>query len=278
MHFIYLITNLINNKVYIGQTNNPILRWSQHKSNAKYNRGHQVITKAMVKHGVSNFTFEVIASCKDQKNADSCEAEIINQYDSRNIYKGYNIDAGGNTTPRTPDILKKISESLKKHYQEHQSHMKGKKLSEEWKLNMSKASIGKPGTNTGKNFDDTWRLKISKSLAGKSRQNRRRFNQNIEKQICKLYTDENYSMYALGKKFNCQRSLISTILKRNNIKQRDSNYRGHQNIKKKFSEIQEKEICELYLNNNLNIKDLSVKFNCGKTTIRDILLRNNVKL
>lgn len=33
MYFIYRITNKINAKVYLGQTNNPALRWSQHKHN-----------------------------------------------------------------------------------------------------------------------------------------------------------------------------------------------------------------------------------------------------
>lgn len=33
--YVYLITNQITNKHYIGKTNNKNLRWSQHKSKAK---------------------------------------------------------------------------------------------------------------------------------------------------------------------------------------------------------------------------------------------------
>lgn len=167
MNFIYRITNNINRKIYIGQTNNPNLRWSQHKSNAKYNRGQQIITRALTKYGVENFEFEVIASCLDQMAADEAEEQIIIQCESRNPLKGYNVSAGGNTSPRTPEILQKISESLKKHYEEHDGWLKGKKLSEEWKENISKASVGKIGTNTGKKFSDEHKKKMSISHKGK---------------------------------------------------------------------------------------------------------------
>src|SRR5271154_5899767 len=101
MHYLYKITNTENKKVYIGQTNNPSLRWSQHKSNAKYNKGNQVITRAITKYGSEKFEFEVIASCLTQEDANITEEEVIAQYNSRNKMIGYNVDAGGNTTPRT---------------------------------------------------------------------------------------------------------------------------------------------------------------------------------
>ncbi len=167
MHYLYKITNTENKKVYIGQTNNPILRWSQHKSNAKYNRGQQVITRAISKYGADKFEFEVIATCLTQLNADEMEALIIIQYDSCNPIKGYNIAAGGNTTPRTYDMLQKISKSLKKHYETHDNWLKGGTLTEDWKKKISKSSMGKGGTNTGKSFNNNWKANISKSLIGK---------------------------------------------------------------------------------------------------------------
>lgn len=274
MHFIYIITNIINNKIYIGQTNNPQLRWAQHKSNAKYNRGQQVITRAMSKHGTSNFIFEVIASCILQEDTDKSEAEIIIQYDSRNPNKGYNIDAGGNTTPRTPEILKKISDGLKKYYSVNHNHMKGKNLPEEWKINISKASLGKAGANLGKKFNDDWRLRIARSQVGKERKNRRRFTESIENEICSLYLEENRSTYYLGKQFSCTRALILDILQRNNVQKRKTQYKGRRgNI---FSSEQESEICKLYLSGKFSIADIAKNFNRGKTTIRAILIRHNL--
>lgn len=274
MHFIYIIKNIINNKIYIGQTNNPKLRWSQHKSNAKYNRGHQVITRAISKYGSDNFIFEVITSCQTQLDADKKEEEIIIQHDSRNPRKGYNIDAGGNTTPRTPEVLKKISDGLKRYYASHCNHMKGKKLPKQWKANIAKSSVGKPGTNSGKKFDDDWRLKISKSQIGKEKKNIRRFTEKVEKEICKLYVDKGRSMYSLAKQFKCNRTLIADILQRHSITTRKSNYTNKKNLK--FSLEQENNICEEYKCGNISRIALAKKFSCSKTTIREILLRHGI--
>lgn len=278
MHYLYKITNTINQKVYIGQTNNPPLRWSQHKSNGKYKRGQQVITRAITKYGADVFEFDVIATCLTQDDVDIIEDRLIRQYDSRNKEIGYNVDRGGNVTPRTPEIIAKISESLNKFYATHISIRKGIPLSEEWKAKLSKAATGKPGTNTGKTFDNEWRIGISRSQAGKEKKSKRRFSEDIEKEICRLYVEEEKSTYALGKEFDCQRTTIADILKRYNIETRKSNYTGHSNGKNIFSLEQEKEICDLYLTGSISRAEVSRKFNCGKTTIRDILLRHNVKL
>lgn len=167
MHFIYKITNLINNKIYIGQTNNPNLRWSQHKSSAKYNRGNQIITKSISKHGADNFIFEVIATCLTLSDANESEEIIIKQYDSCNILIGYNIDAGGNALPRKPDVSLKISLSLQKYYSENNNWNKGKNLTKEWKDKISKSHIGLIGTNIGKKFSEEWKEKMSKAKKGK---------------------------------------------------------------------------------------------------------------
>jgi group I intron endonuclease len=167
MHYIYRITNIENKKAYIGQTNNPDLRWSQHKSNAKYNRGQQVITRAISKYGVDKFEFIVIASCLTQANADKLEEIIIAQYDSQNFMKGYNVDAGGNTTPRTLEILRKISEGLQKYYETHSNWNKGRVLTEEWKKKISESHIGLIGTNTGKTFSEAWKKNMSAAKLGK---------------------------------------------------------------------------------------------------------------
>jgi group I intron endonuclease len=276
MHFIYKITNKINNKIYIGQTNNPLLRWSQHKSNAKYDRGQQVITRAITKYGSDNFDFEVIASCQSQEDVNLTEEQMIAQYNSRNPEIGYNIDAGGNTTPRTPEVLQKISEGLRKHYETHDGWLKGGNLSEEWKENISKASIGKEGANTGKTFSDEWRGKMSTSLAGKEMKSRRRFSEEVEKEICHLYVEERKSTNALANQFDCYKTTISDILIRNKVERRRKvNYSNGRNL---FTIEQELEICNLYTNTTLSRTEISKKYNCGKTTIRDILLRHHMPL
>ncbi len=55
--YVYQITNLINNKKYIGITNNYIKRWSNHKSG---NSKNMVIGRAIEKYGIENFKFEIL--------------------------------------------------------------------------------------------------------------------------------------------------------------------------------------------------------------------------
>jgi len=277
MYFIYQITNTTNNKLYIGQTNNSDLRWSQHKSNAKYNKGGQVVTRAMVKYGIDAFKFDVIATCKSQEDVNRTEAQLIKQYDTRNPFKGYNVDVGGFVSPRPAEIGLRISDSLKKHYETHESPLKGIPFSREHRNKISKGSMGKAGTNEGKTFDNEWRLAIAKSRVGVESKAHRRFSEEIEKEICRLYMEEEMSGYALGKKFDCMRNMITTILKRNGVEIRKSNYNKSSNGCNKFTLEQELEICDIYKSGMVSRRELAKINKCSVTTIGNLLLRNNIK-
>lgn len=167
MHYIYKITNNINGKIYIGQTNNPTRRWWQHTSSARCNKGNQLITKAMIKHGLDNFDFSVICTCCTQEDTDEIEILLIKQYNSTDMSVGYNLAKGGSKLISTPEIRNKISKSLKEYYKNNDGANKGKVLSKETRDKISKSSMGKPGTNKGKKFSEEWRQKISESNMGK---------------------------------------------------------------------------------------------------------------
>ena len=72
MYYIYKITNKINNKIYIGQTNNIKRRFNSHKNNKR-----SVISKAINKYGVENFTFEIIEIIHNVEQANDLEIEYI---------------------------------------------------------------------------------------------------------------------------------------------------------------------------------------------------------
>jgi group I intron endonuclease len=82
---IYKITNLINNKCYYGQTRQPPnRRWSQHKQNAKKG-GKMVLYAAMRKHGIENFTFEILQFCNSKSELAYYEAK--QQFDREVLLK-----------------------------------------------------------------------------------------------------------------------------------------------------------------------------------------------
>lgn len=94
---IYKVTNIINNKVYIGQTVKTLSqRKSEHKHRFLYENSHNKFYNALKKYGWDNFTWEVIEESKDwtYEILDQKEKYYIQLYDS--INNGYNILKGGN--------------------------------------------------------------------------------------------------------------------------------------------------------------------------------------
>ena len=90
--YIYQITNLINNKIYIGQTNNIKKRWSNHKN---CNSPKMVIAKAIKKYGVENFKFEILLEGLTAEESDEAEVRLIQEKNSL-VPNGYNVEKGGN--------------------------------------------------------------------------------------------------------------------------------------------------------------------------------------
>ena len=200
--YLYKLTCLVNWKVYIGQTNDIRMRYYQYRHDSKQETSETAIGKALIKYGIDNFSYEHIASCQTQEDANGVEKALIVQYGSHiSLGNGYNVDWGGNNGPSSEETRKKISEGLQRFYAENENKNKGQKRTDEQKQRMSKAAMGKPGTNTGKTFSDGWRKKISDSLIEIPRPENRRFTEEKEKEICELYINGT-STYGLADKFD----------------------------------------------------------------------------
>lgn len=88
---IYLITNKINGRYYVGQSVDITRRWRQHKEVAYHE--HAPLYKAIQKYGIENFDFCVLEECSKEE-LDSKEIQYIEQYNS--YFCGYNQTRGGN--------------------------------------------------------------------------------------------------------------------------------------------------------------------------------------
>lgn len=91
MYYIYQITNMINQKNYIGQTNNIVKRWSNHRCISNPN---MVIAQAIKKYGVENFKFEILLSGLTKEEANEKEINYIKEKNSL-VPNGYNVSKGG---------------------------------------------------------------------------------------------------------------------------------------------------------------------------------------
>lgn len=110
MGYIYKITNKINNKIYIGKTENDIaLRWQQHIYNMS-NGVQYYLYNAMRKYGLENFTFEILESNLEGEKLSEKEVEYIKLYNSS--VNGYNMTVGGE------GVTKYSHENIKNKYLE----------------------------------------------------------------------------------------------------------------------------------------------------------------
>ena len=88
---IYKITNLINDKVYVGQTMQKLsTRISRHLNG----RGSRILKAAVEKYGKDNFKIEVIATASSIERLNALENQLIKACNSISP-NGYNIRSGG---------------------------------------------------------------------------------------------------------------------------------------------------------------------------------------
>lgn len=90
---IYKITNLVNGKIYIGQTVHPEKRWHEHRQAAKNHSDNYPIHNTIAKYDENNFSFEILKWTEDY---DKEEKTFIQLYNSL-VPNGYNVIEGGHS-------------------------------------------------------------------------------------------------------------------------------------------------------------------------------------
>ena len=99
--YIYRITNIINNKSYIGQTTTTVEhRIGQHFSKSR-KESCRILKNAINKYGKENFKYETLISISENTKKCLCERlnelEIMYINDNNTLFpNGYNISKGGN--------------------------------------------------------------------------------------------------------------------------------------------------------------------------------------
>ncbi len=92
---IYLITNMVNGKRYVGQTCKTLNeRWAGHVWNATNGGGCPLFGKAIAKYGAGAFKRSVLMTCTSRSKANSLERALIAQLKCIGPL-GYNIRPGG---------------------------------------------------------------------------------------------------------------------------------------------------------------------------------------
>lgn len=146
-----------SDKRYIGITSRkPEYRWS----NGKGYKNNKYFTNAINKHGWNNFQHIIIARGLSEEEAKWLEIQLIREWDSTNLNKGYNITLGGesgNGYMPSEERKRELSELFKGENNPNY----GKHLSEETRKKLSEA-------HKGKIISEKTRKKMSESRKGKN--------------------------------------------------------------------------------------------------------------
>lgn len=156
MSYIYKITNIKNNKIYIGKTNNTIeKRFKEHiRDSKKGTEENRPLYKAINKYGVENFKIEKVEECSPDIVSER-EKYWIEYYGS--FKYGYNATLGGDGRPYLDYDL------IFKTYQETKSVLKTAKIvqcSED-----SVVSIIKNKGISNQEIQENKRISLSKDVA-----------------------------------------------------------------------------------------------------------------
>jgi group I intron endonuclease len=138
---IYKITNLINDKIYIGK---------QKSNNENYYGSGVLIKRAIKKYGIEKFKKDIIEECFDYDTLNQREIYWINFYKSTEKNIGYNITQGGEfgdtltNNPNREAIIEKMRAKAKLKIGE-KNNFYGKHHSDK-----TKKIIGEKNTRYGK--------------------------------------------------------------------------------------------------------------------------------
>jgi len=165
MSCVYVLTNKINNKKYVGQTTRSFkVRLNAHKFQHKKKTK---ISRAISKYGIDNFD-KYVYECSIE-DLDFLEIELIKILDTVN--NGYNLDSGGNEgKTRSKETSKKISDAVRG--ENHRCY--GKHLTEETRQKLSVANRGKHDYLKNRIVSEQTKNKQSKAATGRKQKLKRK--------------------------------------------------------------------------------------------------------
>lgn len=139
---IYKVTNLVNEKIYIGQTSHKLNKRIYGHNYDSFKRINKksinLLHRAIVKHGWKNFKFEILQEIKPRL-LDIYERYYIKKYKSNDKKFGYNLTSGGTSfNVKTKELIDKMKKSHQSKKEGYINPNKGKVLSEEIRVKMRK--------------------------------------------------------------------------------------------------------------------------------------------
>lgn len=145
---VYLITNTLNGKRYVGATTKKLkYRIFEHIDNSKRNKIGN-LAKDIATYGWGVFKAETLTTCTSIEHLDTEEKRFISELDTA-APKGYNLTSGGRLTYELSSITKELFSTQRKGKPPHPNTLKaldkaryGRVISEETHKKLSEAQKG----------------------------------------------------------------------------------------------------------------------------------------
>lgn len=176
-YIVYLRTNTVNGKQYVGQTNN-FQRREYDWYNINWDYAGSLINNARKKYGVENWNTEILKECSTVDETNYWETFYIKQLNTK-YPSGYNLTDGGEGSIGcvfSDERKKKLSEKMKgegnpfygrHHTEETLEKLKNRKISDETRKKLSEARKGKESWFKGKHLSEEMKTRLSEMFKGK---------------------------------------------------------------------------------------------------------------
>lgn len=246
---IYIITNTINDMVYVGQTRQFFKKryWHHYWKLRKNTHDNNHLQNAFNLYGENNFKFEILEITNDISKLNDLEIKYISQY--RELNTCYNLQSGGQTVSnyeRTDDIKRRIGEK-------NRINMLGKTHTEETKLKMSKSRMGNDYGKVNYVINEHQAFQIKNLLM------------------------QGIKPSKIAKDLNVTYKSVNGILSGNswsivNVEGWD-NYFNNRSKSRRIPKEEQYEIYKLLCTKDVNRKELAIKYGTTVSTLNNIIKR-----
>lgn len=267
-HYIYKITNLLNNREYIGVRSHPFPKEDSYMSSSL------ILKKEIEKIGIENFRKDILEYFDTREEADLKEIEIVNKSYVLDP-DTYNQRTGGPSGKALNSLRLDVYKDVNLIINRYEKGESAEKIAKDYKIDAGVIRKRIIPLNKKRNQSQTNKLtRIEHPSA-----NMRKDIDSKSERIIEEYK-AGQGIYILSKQYKCHPQVIGRILKQNNIKKRSPS--ESQKCRKDLKEPRRKDLWDniskiksLYLEGR-NYTELGKMFNTSDVQIRLMLKKENV--
>lgn len=268
IHYVYKITNLKNNKIYIGVRTHP------NPEQDTYMSSSNIIAKLIEIEGVKNFKKEVLHVYSTRQEAEQKEKEYLTE-EFCNDPNTYNVSSNsglnGSMHGFRKDLWYDYYNEIREQYKQG---IPRTILAEKYKCDRGTIKI--ICNDILRTASESQQIRFKNTTSGARDLE---FDKTHLNELIKLYNKDKWSVNRIANYFNKSTSFVTKRLIENKIQLRNRKDNIEKPMKKDRPEVWEakNKIISLY-EKGYTLSDLGRKYKCNNNLIRIILTQNNIKI